>query len=96
MIVDAPAIQSYCLTKAFTLSQTGYCGNSLLGANFSMEGEKEGQMKSILDRSFKYTPSSKTDLRKTFAKVRREQCLNTKPTVVQKPIRANIFRFETR
>jgi hypothetical protein len=48
-----------------------------------MEGEKEGQMKSILDRSFKYTPSSKTDLRKTFAKVRREQCLNTKPTVVQ-------------
>jgi len=61
-----------------------------------MEGEKEGQMKSILDRSFKYTPSSKTDLRKTFAKVRREQCLNTKPTAVQKPIRANIFRFETR
>jgi|KBSMisStaDraftv2_1062788.scaffolds.fasta_scaffold323194_1 hypothetical protein len=30
-------------------------------------------MKSILDRSFKYTPSAKTDLGKTFAKLRREQ-----------------------
>jgi hypothetical protein len=30
-------------------------------------------MKSILDRSFRYTPSSQTDLRKTFARVRREQ-----------------------
>ena len=46
-------------------------------------------MKSILDRSFKYTPSSDTDLRKTFAKARREQRLNTKPTAQQKPIRAN-------
>ena len=30
-------------------------------------------MKSILDRSFQYTPSAQTDLRKTFARVRREQ-----------------------
>ncbi len=30
-------------------------------------------MKSILDRSFHYTASSSTDLRKTFARVRREQ-----------------------
>ena len=30
-------------------------------------------MKSILDRSFRYTPSAHTDLRKTFARVRREQ-----------------------
>ena len=30
-------------------------------------------MKSILDRSFRYTHSSKTDLRKTFAKIRRLQ-----------------------
>jgi hypothetical protein len=30
-------------------------------------------MKSILDPSFKYVPSSKTDLRKTFARLRREQ-----------------------
>ena len=30
-------------------------------------------MKSILDSSFKYTPSSATDVRKTFARVRLEQ-----------------------
>jgi hypothetical protein len=30
-------------------------------------------MKSILDRSFQYTPSAATDLRKTFARIRREQ-----------------------
>lgn len=30
-------------------------------------------MKSILDRSFRYTPSTQTDLRKTFARIRREQ-----------------------
>ena len=30
-------------------------------------------MKSILDSSFKYTPSSPTDVRKTFARVRLEQ-----------------------
>jgi hypothetical protein len=32
-------------------------------------------MKSILDKSFKYTPSFETDLRKTFARVHREQRL---------------------
>jgi hypothetical protein len=30
-------------------------------------------MKSILDRSFQYTPSAQTDLKKTFARIRREQ-----------------------
>lgn len=30
-------------------------------------------MKSILDRSFKYTNAAETDLRKTFARIRREQ-----------------------
>ena len=30
-------------------------------------------MKSILDPSFRYTPSVSTDLRKTFARLRREQ-----------------------
>lgn len=30
-------------------------------------------MKSILDPSFRYTPSAETDLRKTFARIRREQ-----------------------
>ena len=29
-------------------------------------------MKSILDPSFRYTPSTHTDLRKTFARLRRE------------------------
>ena len=33
--------------------------------------ELRGQMKSILDPSFRYTSSVETDLRKTFAKVRR-------------------------
>ena len=32
-----------------------------------------GTMKSILNNSFRYTPSSQTDLRKTFARLRREQ-----------------------
>ena len=30
-------------------------------------------MKSILDPTFRYTPSVQTDLRKTFARIRREQ-----------------------
>ncbi len=34
--------------------------------------------KSILDRSFHYTPSVETDLRKTFARLRREQRKVTK------------------
>jgi hypothetical protein len=30
-------------------------------------------MKSILDRSFRYTPSYATDVKATFARIRREQ-----------------------
>lgn len=30
-------------------------------------------MKSILDRSFRYTPSFETDVGETFARIRREQ-----------------------
>jgi hypothetical protein len=30
-------------------------------------------MKSILDRNFAYTPSAATDLKKTFARIRRER-----------------------
>lgn len=30
-------------------------------------------MKSILDPSFRYVPAASTDLRKTFARIRREQ-----------------------
>lgn len=32
-------------------------------------------MKSILDHSFRYIPSAQTDVRKTFARLRREQRL---------------------
>ena len=54
-------------------------------------------MKSILDRSFKYTPSTKTDLRKTFDRLRREQRLTNKATGEEPSVRANnIFSLETR
>jgi hypothetical protein len=53
-------------------------------------------MKSILDRSFKYTPSSSTDLRKTFAKALREQRLKAKQTEAQKPVVASIFSLKGR
>lgn len=47
-------------------------------------------MKSILDPSFRYVPSSKTDISKTFARVRREIAAqaeaNKKPKNV-KPLR---------
>ena len=36
-------------------------------------------MKSILDPSFKYVPSSQTDIRKTFARVRREARVRERP-----------------
>jgi len=35
--------------------------------------KKERLMKSILDPAFRYVPSDETDLRKTFARIRREQ-----------------------
>lgn len=36
-------------------------------------------MKSILDSSFRYTPSDQTDVRKTFDKIRREQLAQIRP-----------------
>jgi len=53
-------------------------------ACFSADTQVEGRMsmsshnmckpvKSILDRSFRYTPSGETDLSKTFARFRREE-----------------------
>ena len=41
-------------------------------------------MKSILNRSFIYRSSLNTDLRKTFAKVRREQRLNALKILLKK------------
>ena len=40
-------------------------------------------MKSILDRSFRYTPSIETDLRKTFARIRREQRQTAAPVAAR-------------
>ena len=36
-------------------------------------------MKSILDASFRYTPSHATDVRKTFERLRREAAADTAP-----------------
>jgi hypothetical protein len=45
-------------------------------------------MRSILDRSFRYVPSMQTDLRKTFARIRRERQLKqARPAPVVVPIR---------
>jgi len=52
-------------------------------------------MKSILDRSFKYTPSTSTDLRKTFAKARREQGLKLKEAYEQKSVVINILKLKS-
>jgi hypothetical protein len=43
-------------------------------------------MKSILDSSFKYTPSTSTDVRKTFAKVLRQERLKAKHKEEQKRV----------
>jgi hypothetical protein len=45
-------------------------------------------MKSILDRSFRYVPSLQTDLRKTFARIRRERQLKqARPGPIVVPIK---------
>jgi len=49
----------------------------------------KAQMKSILDRSFKYTPSTSTDVRKTFAKALREERLKAQQKDEQKQAAAN-------
>ncbi len=43
-------------------------------------------MKSILDPSFRYVVSYATDLRKTFARIRREQVLKEPPVRRQTPV----------
>jgi hypothetical protein len=40
-------------------------------------------MKSILDQSFRYTPSIETDIRKTFARIRREQRRDVAPASIR-------------
>ena len=53
-------------------------------------------MKSILDPSFKYTSSTNTDVRRTFAKVLREECLKEKQKQEQKPVGLNINSLKGR
>lgn len=54
-------------------------------------------MKSILDPSFKYVDSTSTDLRKTFARVRREQAIATgKLVAVAKPAAPSIIPLKQR
>jgi hypothetical protein len=41
-------------------------------SSFAILRPKGGHVKSLLDPTFKYVPSVETDIRKTFARVRRE------------------------
>jgi hypothetical protein len=52
-------------------------------------------MKSILDSAFRYTPSAQTDLRKTFARLRREQ-KQADLTRVKAKIAANVTLLPTK
>jgi hypothetical protein len=56
----------------------------------------EDQMKSILDPSFKYTPSTSTDVRKTFAKVLREERLKAKQEQERKQVVVDIKSLKGR
>ena len=47
-------------------------------------------MKSILDRTFRYTPSFETDLRKTFARIQRERRLAAQSEAAPRPALANV------
>jgi hypothetical protein len=55
----------------------------------------EASMKSILDPSFRYTPSASTDLRKTFARVRREMRRQAQAAEVESKV-AMIFPRQRR
>ena len=52
-------------------------------------------MKSILDPSFRYTPSAGTDLRKTFARIRRE-LVRQGPSGREERGRANVLSLTPR
>ena len=56
----------------------------------------EDQMKSILDPAFKYTPSTNTDVRKTFAKVLREERLKAKQEQERKQVIVDIKSLKGR
>lgn len=48
-------------------------------------------MKSILDKDFKYVPATKTDIRKTFDKIRKEQKNLAKDQALSKAQPFNIY-----
>lgn len=52
-------------------------------------------MKSILDPTFRYVPSVETDLRKTFARVRREM-RSTSPRVSEATNAPNVLTLQRR
>ena len=49
-------------------------------------------VKSILDRSFRYTNSVETDLRKTFARIRREQRTREQAAAAAEAVSLNKIR----
>jgi hypothetical protein len=51
-------------------------------------------MKSILDPTFRYTNSANTDVRKTFARIRREQ--KQRERAVAAPAPTNVLVMEAR
>jgi hypothetical protein len=62
----------------------------------SSDRYEDEQMKSILDPSFKYTPSTSTDVRKTFAKVLREERLKAKMKEEQRRVVADIHSLKSK
>jgi hypothetical protein len=53
-------------------------------------------MKSILDPTFRYTPSVQTDVRKTFARIRRELRAQEANGGSEAEIRANVLSLPRR
>ena len=53
-------------------------------------------MKSILDPTFRYTPSVQTDVRKTFARIRRELRAQEAKAGTEAETRANVLSLPRR
>jgi hypothetical protein len=56
----------------------------------------EADMKSILDPSFRYTKSVETDLRKTFARIRRELRKQQEQSTVSAEAMRKVLPFHSR
>jgi hypothetical protein len=53
-------------------------------------------MKSILDPTFRYTPSVQTDVRKTFARIRREMRAQNAKQEIEGEIKATVLPLQRR